>query len=624
MQRAIDAVNNGPMGYLKAAHTFKVPRSTLFRRANNKNSKITGCGKGFTGFTTVFTSEQENDLCEYLLNMEEMFMGLTPTDVRDIAYQMAIRNNLPNPFSDRNTTAGDDWYLGFMSRHPELSLHTPEATSAARAMAFNKPNVSKFFSLLSKEIDEHHLQPSQIFNVDETGITTVPGHPSKIVGRKGKKRIGSMKSAERGTLVTAEICMSAAGTFVPPMLTFPRIRFKEELMDGAPPGSIAACHPSGWMQTELFTEWFRHFIDFVKPSKDKPALLILDGHASHTKNIDVIDLVRRNHVIMLCLPPHCTHRLQPLDVSFMRPLNLRYDEAIRQWHRNHPGRVVSIYQTARLFGLAYAKAASINIGMSGFKATGICPMNRDIFTDTDYAAAKTTDVAAPPQPTSLSKQANNNEIAGCSYIRPEQLQPYPHCNARSEPSKVNKRRRTGATVVLTSSPYRESLLANKAIAPQPKKIRQTIKPKVTASKSIIETTSSTDEDEEDISTLVDDSSDDDFEHNVGDDDLDNLLQQDKYEVGDFVLVKFAKKRLVTYYIGTIQVIDDDNDEAKTEFMRRSDETHFVWPQKEDISWHDIASIQLKLPKPSTISATSRTLERVAFNCDLNQYGHQLL
>ena len=128
MQRAIDAVNNGPMGYLKAAHTFKVPRSTLFRRANNKNSKITGCGKGFTGFTTVFTSEQENDLCEYLLNMEEMFMGLTPTDVRDIAYQMAIRNNLPNPFSDRNTTAGDDWYLGFMSRHPELSLHSHHVT----------------------------------------------------------------------------------------------------------------------------------------------------------------------------------------------------------------------------------------------------------------------------------------------------------------------------------------------------------------------------------------------------------------------------------------------------------------------------------------------------------------
>ena len=30
-------------------------------------------------------------------------------------------------------------------------------------------------------------------------------------------------------------------------------------MDGAPAGSIAACHPSGWIQTEIFTEWFGHF-----------------------------------------------------------------------------------------------------------------------------------------------------------------------------------------------------------------------------------------------------------------------------------------------------------------------------------------------------------------------------
>ena len=43
-------------------------------------------------------------------------------------------------------------------------------------------------------------------------------------------------------------------------------------------------------------------------------------------------------------------RLQPLDVSFMKPLSLYYDESIRIWLRNHPGRVVSIYQIAELFG----------------------------------------------------------------------------------------------------------------------------------------------------------------------------------------------------------------------------------------------------------------------------------
>lgn len=44
------------------------------------------------------------------------------------------------------------------------------------------------------------------------------------------------------------------------------------------------------------------------------------------------------------------HRMQPLDVSFMKPLSTAYDDAVRQWLRENPGRVVSIYQIAGLFG----------------------------------------------------------------------------------------------------------------------------------------------------------------------------------------------------------------------------------------------------------------------------------
>jgi len=63
---------------------------------------------------------------------------------------------------------------------------------------------------------------------------------------------------------------------------------KHDLMDGAPAGSISACHPSGWIKTDIFTKWFHHFVHFVKPSADDPVLLIVDGHYSHTKNLDVV------------------------------------------------------------------------------------------------------------------------------------------------------------------------------------------------------------------------------------------------------------------------------------------------------------------------------------------------
>lgn len=90
-------------------------------------------------------------------------------------------------------------------------------------------------------------------------------------------------------------------------------------------------------------EWFKKFVETVKPTKEKPVLLLLDGHASHAKNINLIDYAREHHVILLCTPPHCTHKLHPLDVAFMRPLSTYYGAEVKKWLRDHPRRVVTPY-----------------------------------------------------------------------------------------------------------------------------------------------------------------------------------------------------------------------------------------------------------------------------------------
>ena len=301
MRLAIEEWKKGSAGYRQIGEQFNVPWSTLHDRLKNNNTIITGAKKGFAGgFRKVFTDEQEQELCTYILYMEEVLLGLSRGDVRHVAYQMAVRNNLPHNFNNNTEMAGDDWLMSFRHRHPELSLRTPEATTAARARGFNKASVDRFYHLYAELIDAKVFEPGNVYNVDESGITTVQGKPSKILGRCGKKQIGCLTSAERGILVTAVIAMNAAGNYVPPMLIFPRVQRKPELMDGAPPGSVYACHPSGWMQTDLFTDWFHHFLAFAKPTKSKPVLLILDGHATHTKNIVLIDLARQSNVHIIC------------------------------------------------------------------------------------------------------------------------------------------------------------------------------------------------------------------------------------------------------------------------------------------------------------------------------------
>jgi len=166
----------------------------------------------------------------------------------------------------------------------------------------------------------------------------------------------------------------------------------QRLMDNAPPGSIGTCTPTGWINEEKFAMWFNHFIKTVQPqARESPTLLIFDGHASHVRNIELIDKAREHNVLLLCLPSHCTHKLQPLDVSFFKSMNWQYDDEIRIWMREHDGRRVTEYDVAGIFSKAYAKAATVKNAISGFEKCGIHPFRKDMFSDEDFLGADFTD-----------------------------------------------------------------------------------------------------------------------------------------------------------------------------------------------------------------------------------------
>jgi len=110
--------------------------------------------------------------------------------------------------------------------------------------------------------------PVRLYNCDKTGITIVQHKHTKILGLKCKRQVSPAQSAERGSLVTVVNCTSTTGHFIPPLLVFPRKNMKQEVMNGTPPGSIHVCHPSEWIQSEIFSQWCLHFTKHTKPTKE--------------------------------------------------------------------------------------------------------------------------------------------------------------------------------------------------------------------------------------------------------------------------------------------------------------------------------------------------------------------
>jgi hypothetical protein len=171
MVRAVKAVRDKEMGLLKASKMFNVPRETLKDYVKSRGKEVEHLVTMRMGRKPVLPAQIENKLVNYCLLMEMNFFGLTTNDIKRMAFQTAITNSLPQPFSTEKAKAGNKWLQTFLRRHPTLSLRKPQPISAARINGFTPENVAAFFDIFEKEMGKIKFSPYRLFNIDETGIT---------------------------------------------------------------------------------------------------------------------------------------------------------------------------------------------------------------------------------------------------------------------------------------------------------------------------------------------------------------------------------------------------------------------------------------------------------------------
>jgi len=149
---------------------------------------------------------------------------------------------------------------------------------------------------------------------------------------------------------------------------------------------------SGWMDGEIFTEWFlRHFLVYAPAGR--PLLLLIDGHSSHF-NPEFIRQAASHGVMVFCLPPNTTHVCQPLDNTCFRSLKAFWNEACDDYMGCHPGKVITIYQFSMLFASAFFRAFTPRNITASFRATGVFPPNSRAIPIPGYSLT-TKDVATP-------------------------------------------------------------------------------------------------------------------------------------------------------------------------------------------------------------------------------------
>jgi hypothetical protein len=129
---------------------------------------------------------------------------------------------------------------------------------------------------------------------------------------------------------------------------------------------------NGWTTNAVGLDWIKHFDYHTAPrTKGKYRLLILDGHESH-HSTEFELYCQQNNIITLCMPPHSSHLLQPLDVGCFGPLKQAYGRQIEDLMRAYINHVSKLEFLCAFRAAFFASITKRNI-QGGFAGAGLVP-----------------------------------------------------------------------------------------------------------------------------------------------------------------------------------------------------------------------------------------------------------
>ena len=93
----------------------------------------------------------------------------------------------------------------------------------------------------------------------------------------------------------------------------------------------------------------------------------------------------------MAIPPHTSHIPQPLDSTRFTQFKHNWQLKLLGWNSAHGAKVLAKRNFFEVFWPAWHESMSIGKIQSGFRKTGIFPMNMAAIVKSKYASAQVTD-----------------------------------------------------------------------------------------------------------------------------------------------------------------------------------------------------------------------------------------
>lgn len=383
----------------KCAYAFNVPLTTLSKRLSTRTSR----SKSHESQKILSTAEEQT-LLKAITRLSKSGYPITLLLTRDLAEEIRLSRFRLSSTPTSYPPLGKRWLDRFRKRYPELKTVYSRALDANRFEGVNYPVVNAYFDALTDLFLENPYPSDAIFNVDETGFALGTTLPSKVLIKRGDTT-AFKKISGRQEWITVIECIGASGVALPPLLIFKAKHTNTAWIPASTPEKWKfSTSNSGWTSDNHAYEWLTTLFEPETRRNDgKRRLLLLDGHGSHLTARFIAFCLDKN-IDLVCLPPHTSHLLQPLDVGVFSPLKRALSAEIEKLFRLDTRRIPRIEWT-EAYITARAKAFTSRSIESSFRASGIYPLSPITILSTLRMPTSTPPTTPPPitTPTDLDR-----------------------------------------------------------------------------------------------------------------------------------------------------------------------------------------------------------------------------
>jgi hypothetical protein len=360
---AISAFQSGHCRSISAAAaTYRVSKATLARRLRGGTSR-----EDYTPSNKRLSDFEEEAIVKDILKLDAQGLSPTISLVKEMADAICKARGAPS--------VGVNWPNTFIKRTPALKTRLGRTYECQRRLCEDPQVIEGWFKLVKNTIDKHGILPQDIYNFDETGFQMGQISALMVViatDRQGRPKQVKPTNTQWVTLIQGAC---ADGSTIPPFLIFKGKELNHTWFNqGLPPTWTFTVSENGWTTDKIGLQWIRHFEKHTRSrTVGTKRLLILDNHGSHTTP-EFRSYSEDNGIILLWMPPHSSHLLQPLDVSCFGPLKAAFSKQNQGLVRNHIFHVTKEDFIACFYQAFLTSFTQSNI-QAGFRGSGLHPFD---------------------------------------------------------------------------------------------------------------------------------------------------------------------------------------------------------------------------------------------------------